>query len=94
MASPTRTNDPEKTRQDIITVATGEFAAKGLSGARIDEIAARRAGSAVLTGQELAIGQAVDAFSLFFSKPAPAAVMRDVFTRELRRREPNAVVTA
>lgn len=38
---PTRTNDPEKTRQDIIEVATREFAAKGLSGARIDEIAAR-----------------------------------------------------
>lgn len=40
-ARPTRTNDPEKTRQDIIAVATSEFAAKGLSGARIDEIAAR-----------------------------------------------------
>lgn len=40
-ARPTRTNDPEKTKQDIIEVATREFAAKGLSGARIDEIAAR-----------------------------------------------------
>jgi AcrR family transcriptional regulator len=38
---PSRTNDPEKTKQDIIDVATREFAAKGLSGARIDEIAAR-----------------------------------------------------
>jgi AcrR family transcriptional regulator len=38
---PSRTNDPEKTRQDIIAVSTGEFAAKGLSGARIDEIAER-----------------------------------------------------
>ena len=37
----TRTNDPEKTRQDIISVATVEFSTKGLSGARIDEIAAR-----------------------------------------------------
>lgn len=37
---PTRTNDPDRTRQDIITVATTEFAEKGLSGARIDEIAA------------------------------------------------------
>jgi AcrR family transcriptional regulator len=39
--APSRTNDPEKTRQDILEVATHEFAAKGLSGARIDEIAAR-----------------------------------------------------
>jgi AcrR family transcriptional regulator len=36
-----RTNDPDKTKRDIIDVATREFAAKGLSGARIDEIAAR-----------------------------------------------------
>jgi len=36
-----RTNDPEKTKQDILAVATVEFAEKGLSGARIDEIAAR-----------------------------------------------------
>jgi AcrR family transcriptional regulator len=38
---PARTNDPEQTRRDIIEVATDEFADKGLSGARIDEIAAR-----------------------------------------------------
>lgn len=36
-----RINDPEQTRRDIIAVATEEFAEKGLSGARIDEIAAR-----------------------------------------------------
>jgi len=36
-----RSNDPEQTRRDILTVATQEFADKGLSGARIDEIAAR-----------------------------------------------------
>jgi AcrR family transcriptional regulator len=36
-----RTYDPEKTKRDIITVATAEFAEKGLSGARIDRIAAR-----------------------------------------------------
>ena len=35
-----RTNDPERTMLDILEVATREFAAKGLSGARIDEIAA------------------------------------------------------
>jgi len=35
-----RTNDPERTMQDIIEVATAEFAAKGLAGGRIDEIAA------------------------------------------------------
>jgi AcrR family transcriptional regulator len=40
-AAPSRTNDPEKTKQDILDVATHEFAAKGLSGARIDEIAER-----------------------------------------------------
>ena len=34
-----RVNDPERTRANIIEVATGIFAAKGLSGARIDEIA-------------------------------------------------------
>ena len=36
-----RTNDPEQTRSDILSVATREFADKGLSGARIDEIAAQ-----------------------------------------------------
>jgi AcrR family transcriptional regulator len=36
-----RTQDPEGTRQNIIEVATQEFALNGLSGARIDEIAAR-----------------------------------------------------
>lgn len=35
-----RTNDPARTMSDIIAVATTEFAEKGLSGARIDEIAA------------------------------------------------------
>ena len=37
---PPRTNDPERTMADIVTVATREFADKGLAGARIDEIAA------------------------------------------------------
>ncbi|HSE77217.1 MAG TPA: TetR/AcrR family transcriptional regulator [Alphaproteobacteria bacterium] len=41
LGRPARTNDPDKTKQDIIAVATHEFAAKGLSGARIDEIADR-----------------------------------------------------
>jgi AcrR family transcriptional regulator len=36
----TRTNDPERTMAEILSVATTEFAAKGLAGARIDEIAA------------------------------------------------------
>jgi AcrR family transcriptional regulator len=40
-ASATRTYDPDKTKRDIIAVATAEFAEKGLSGARIDRIAAR-----------------------------------------------------
>jgi len=35
-----RTNDPQRTMADIVEVATKEFAEKGLSGARIDEIAA------------------------------------------------------
>jgi AcrR family transcriptional regulator len=35
-----RINDPARTMSDIIAVATEEFADKGLSGARIDEIAA------------------------------------------------------
>jgi len=35
-----RTNDPERTRADIVDVATQEFSEKGLAGARIDEIAA------------------------------------------------------
>ncbi|MFN0184340.1 MAG: TetR/AcrR family transcriptional regulator [Aquabacterium sp.] len=34
-----RTNDPERTRADILAVATREFADKGLAGARIDAIA-------------------------------------------------------
>ncbi len=39
-ASAARTNDPARTMSDIIAVATEEFSDKGLSGARIDEIAA------------------------------------------------------
>ena len=35
-----RTNDPVRTQAEILTVATAEFARKGLSGARIDAIAA------------------------------------------------------
>ncbi len=35
-----RTNDPDRTMANILEVATAEFADKGLSGARIDEIAA------------------------------------------------------
>ncbi len=38
---PARINDPEGTRRNIIEVATKEFAENGLSGARIDEIAAK-----------------------------------------------------
>lgn len=34
-----RTNDPDRTRADILAVATREFAEKGLAGARIDVIA-------------------------------------------------------
>lgn len=37
---PGRTSDPARTRDDILKIATSEFARKGLSGARIDEIAA------------------------------------------------------
>ena len=40
-AKPTRTQDPEGTRQNIIEVAAQEFALNGLAGARIDEIAAK-----------------------------------------------------
>ncbi|MDI7862649.1 TetR family transcriptional regulator [Rhizobiaceae bacterium n13] len=36
-----RKNDPEKTREDILAVATEEFATHGLSGARVDAIAER-----------------------------------------------------
>jgi AcrR family transcriptional regulator len=36
-----RKNDPDKTREDILTVATEEFSAHGLSGARVDSIAER-----------------------------------------------------
>ncbi len=39
-SKPGRTNDPERTKQDILAIATTEFAEKGLSGARIDDIAA------------------------------------------------------
>ncbi|SON55675.1 Nicotinate degradation protein S [Hartmannibacter diazotrophicus] len=40
-AGRSRTNDPEATKRNIIEVATKEFAENGLSGARIDEIAAK-----------------------------------------------------
>jgi AcrR family transcriptional regulator len=36
-----RTQDPDGVRRDILAVATTEFADKGYSGARVDEIAAR-----------------------------------------------------
>jgi AcrR family transcriptional regulator len=36
-----RTNDPEKTKADILDVAFKEFALNGYSGARVDEIAAQ-----------------------------------------------------
>ena len=39
--APMRQQDPEGTRQNIIEVASQEFALNGLSGARIDEIAAK-----------------------------------------------------
>ena len=39
-AAASRTNDPARTMAGILQVAHGEFAEKGLSGARIDEIAA------------------------------------------------------
>jgi shikimate dehydrogenase len=42
-------------------------------------VAARRGGAAVMTGQELAIGQAVDAFALFLGRPAPIEAMRATF---------------
>ena len=39
--APRRSQDPEGVRRDILKVATEEFVAKGYSGARVDEIAAR-----------------------------------------------------
>ena len=39
--APRRTNDPARTRRDIVEVATQEFAQKGYSGARVDAIASR-----------------------------------------------------
>lgn len=39
--APTRQQDPEGTRRNILEIASQEFALNGLSGARIDEIAAR-----------------------------------------------------
>ena len=38
-AAPERTRDPERTRADILAVATREFADRGYAGARINEIA-------------------------------------------------------
>ncbi|WP_347558363.1 TetR/AcrR family transcriptional regulator [Robbsia sp. KACC 23696] len=38
---PKRKNDPEQTRQNILEVATEEFASNGLAGARVDAIAAK-----------------------------------------------------
>lgn len=40
-SAPSRVNDPEATKANIIAIATEEFADKGFSGARVDEIAAR-----------------------------------------------------
>jgi AcrR family transcriptional regulator len=41
VAQPDRTRDAERTRAEIIEVATREFADNGYAGARVDEIAAR-----------------------------------------------------
>lgn len=38
-AGRTRKNDPERTKEDIVVVATAEFAQFGLAGARVDAIA-------------------------------------------------------
>jgi|1185.fasta_scaffold09559_2 AcrR family transcriptional regulator len=40
-AAPERQRDAERTRNEILEVATSEFAARGYAGARVDEIAAR-----------------------------------------------------
>jgi AcrR family transcriptional regulator len=40
-ADPARRRDPDRTRREILDVATSEFADRGYSGARVDEIAAR-----------------------------------------------------
>jgi AcrR family transcriptional regulator len=39
--SPERQRDPERTRQEILDVGLSEFARKGYSGARVDDIAAQ-----------------------------------------------------
>src|SRR4051794_32946124 len=39
--APDRRRDPERTRQEILDVATEEFAKRGYAGARVDEIAER-----------------------------------------------------
>jgi AcrR family transcriptional regulator len=44
-AADARHNDPDETRNNILAVAAREFAEKGLSGARIDEIAEKTASS-------------------------------------------------
>ncbi|WP_158894668.1 TetR/AcrR family transcriptional regulator [Amycolatopsis anabasis] len=41
MVAPDRSRDPDRTRADILDVATAEFADKGYAGARVDEIAAK-----------------------------------------------------
>ncbi len=59
--------------------------------------AARRAGASAMTGQELAIGQAVDAFALFVGRPAPVEIMRAVFlekTQASHRLGPGATTKA
>jgi AcrR family transcriptional regulator len=40
-AAPERRRDAERTRAEILDIATEEFAERGLAGARVDEIAAR-----------------------------------------------------
>lgn len=40
-AKPSRVNDPEGVKRDILAVATEEFSQKGYSGARVDAIAAK-----------------------------------------------------
>jgi shikimate dehydrogenase len=50
-------------------------------------LAAKEKGSKIMTGRELAIDQAMDAFQIFTGKEAPRAVMAEAFDRVIAARQ-------
>ena len=105
--APKRRNDPEKTRQNILDIALGEFVERGYSGARVDAIAANTQTSkrmlyyyfndkeglyqAVLRAAYNKIRNAEQALDLTGLKPDAALRQLSRFTMDHHQRNPEYV---